>query len=322
MKRRLTHPQSTVNADINDVRQQRRRMRAAAPKSRRNYLGKNSLSTREEMHKERSTFAETLNASEVCASTPPKEHVARPPTVIWHVDRTVALDQLNSNPEYALAPPVDGAKAPISKGPLESLDGPWYVQPYLDQIVKRGALGYGSLHSQPKSVSGIKSRHSPKRESITDTLSTTQVRVLEGQNNGARNFITRVRRILREKRRESMWSIGDFMGDVEHECAERVVHVSCIAKTSSDSGGRVNQRSHDAPHKTSVLDVTLGYSMDMGGRYFIALRWMGLSWPSRICQTAPRDPYSNNRIKWTDIEFHPTQQRPDMIRYTCQCDFY
>lgn len=384
MKRRPSKTQSSTHSDTNNARQRKRLIVPSSSSSLQSSTGSNrvrqddghqriltGVSSDIQVHKERSIFSETLHASEFCSAQLPSDHVSRPPTVIWHSDMTLALDQLNSEPEHAFAPPTTttmssgggGEQLPKASDSLSLVNGPWYAQPFLDQVIKRGAIGYGSLHSQPGgntttinnnttthsgtptrstvttrtnnrsnsslSMKSMSTATNRSRKTIVDNLSLTQSRVLEEQSNGGRNFVTRVRQILRE-RGGRVWSLGEFMEELEHECAERLIHVSCFPKNYSDDrppehrcpDGKNNSSSSSSSSvepQQKTLEVTLGYAIDMGGRYFIALRWSGLSWPSITTSFREQASTTQGRIKWVDIQFHSHRQRPEIIRYSCQC---
>jgi hypothetical protein len=139
-------------------------------------------------------------------------------------------------------------------------------------------------------------------------LTATQKRVLYSEHGGCATFIARVHAILRERGLEKQWdwTIGELMSEIEHECGERLVSVSCIQRKDAASGGR------------SALDITLGYSIDTGGRYFIALQWQNLPWPLEMQQ---QQALGEAQFKWVDVHFRapPPPRTPQLFHYVCQC---
>lgn len=255
------------------------------------------------MREERYTFLTALHAAEPCGTDIPDDHVPRPPTVLWKTDQTIALDRLDCEPDRALAIPI--AKAPIALrapgAPIMVSDGPWYAKPFLKQLIARGRSGFGCIHARPPLQEPI--RGDSRRVALRDNLSSTQVRALANQDTGSRNFIIRINTIIRERMlhtdpRMGDYTVGLFMEEIDRQCGERLVHISCI-----ESGPAEDRR----------LCLKLAYAVGIGGRFYVGVYFDNLRSPT------VQDRASFEPLLWTDIPFSLTETPPAICRYSCPC---
>lgn len=290
-------------------------------------------------------------------SAPSQTHADHPPSVVWKLQATRDLSVLGRAVEYASRPPGGihhqtprrlgrSGRSHASGPPLSAsnqrrvIDGSWYAPPQLSRALAYSTThgGFGDKHvAVPEYLTPSTTatgRHNEKgtltRNQRVSKLGAAQRVLLEGQSGAYRNFAHRVQKVIRNLRRQnrngcdleavpngrrlpSRWfTLGEFMQLLEQETGYRLVYVQM------GNGGSSETPTHDA----MLSDVRLGYALERGGRYFVAVCWPRLPRPTQLCEfarTSARGNDDKHRFVWWGNTGVGPKTNPVVFSYTCRC---
>lgn len=273
---------------------------------------------------ERSCFSLTTYASEACDPYTPKDHIKRAPTIVWDPYDTQPVFDLHSTP---MDPGGDDGEDldPLGPPPIardfvplvheEAKVGQLcYFYPTLQHALSHGPAGAGHPHVRPPASLNPRGDDGGDNGSpfprVVDCLTQVQLRLLDSQNTANRTSLRRLVNILRQhrsRRQAGTFRLLDFMQAFDTECGFRLVH---IAVTSARGGGKTATT-------TTTYDAAMAYSIDQGGRFYIAIRCVGLG-PPQYGEDPQRRARTPAEQYWSDARITP-ETRIEFCRYACPC---
>lgn len=289
--------------------------------------------------REQGQFSSTIYATHIWhRSRAVEKHIERPPSLLWELQETMALAQLNRDPKWARFPPNTSPTTITSpttssvvdhttEGSQSPSNGAHYIPPNLMDVLS-WSDGFGNKHAAPPSDYTTRQkepRSSDATEDANNSSSYSQRALYNNQHQSHHQFPHRVSRIVRELRRRDQrhalagvspvlsllpvrtFTLGHFLAAIERETKQRLVYFKMVA--TSDTTDR----------------VYMGFTLDTNGRTFSCVCWDKVISPKLACvtrlrQSAPpgQEDIHQEVVWWGNAIISPGT-KPSIRTYTCPC---